>query len=159
MTECKPIIKSNEVVCEVCHLSFTPQKVTVADFKKWGPRKIHRDCSAVGAIPTKPKPPKKPNIVKRAFRLVKETVKHIKNGRPKTTEAQREERLRICEACPSGLWIKDKRKVHGGTCAGCGCVGRRDNNFLNLFNWADKTCPRAHWPFLKWKKDDSSTQP
>lgn len=50
------------------------------------------------------------------------------------TQAEADRRLAVCVACPSGLYLADKRR-----CAACGCV-------LGYKAWlATEACPKGYW--------------
>ena len=76
-----------------------------------------------------------PKLVKN---FTKELHIYIKNGRPKTTSSEYEERLNICESC-------EFFRKQTCSCGACGCyLGTKAQ-------WATSECPKNKWPKIEEK--------
>lgn len=71
-------------------------------------------------------------------------AKHLYKGMPTVTEAQLNERLKICHECPL---FKQSQGLVSGVCTheSCGCNIGDEVNFLNKIAWADQKCPIGRW--------------
>jgi hypothetical protein len=68
-----------------------------------------------------------------ATNFVKAQVAHFRNGRPKCTQEQINERLAICKDCPF---------FKGNKCTKCGCnCNNNPNSWKNKLAMADAACP------------------
>jgi hypothetical protein len=80
--------------------------------------------------------PEEFSLLQKAAAFKDSAIVHIENGRKRTTQEQKQERLDICNTC-------EYRKEN--VCKLCGC-------FLSAkATWATSECPAAKWPILEDK--------
>jgi hypothetical protein len=84
-----------------------------------------------------PTPPKEFNILTQGVSFGMAAFRHMFGGFQTVEESGLEQRISICEACPSKLFDPDKR-----ICNSCGC-------YVDWkARWATESCPKSHWGTL-----------
>ena len=63
---------------------------------------------------------------------------HVYAGFPKSTQAQINERYKICLEC-------EKFNKEKSECGVCGCAISQKKIFMNKLAWADQECPTGKW--------------
>lgn len=75
-----------------------------------------------------------PSLPKKAWNFTKAIAAHVATGAKLVSAQIYEQRLNICNECPSGL-----RKVDVCYAKKCGC------NLLRKARWKSQSCPKGHW--------------
>ncbi|ODA31441.1 hypothetical protein [Planctopirus hydrillae] len=83
--------------------------------------------------------PPLPSFVTRLKHFFSALTQHAADGFEKVSEEQLQERLSICQQCPS---------FTGTHCRECGCSCSGNNTFLNKLAWRSEACPLSKWPAL-----------
>jgi uncharacterized paraquat-inducible protein A len=74
--------------------------------------------------------------------FIKSLLFHIYNGFPKSTKDEIIYRYGICKTCE----YFDAQKSQ---CGVCGCYLSTKKQFLNKLAWADQSCPKDKWSFIR----------
>lgn len=80
--------------------------------------------------------PQPPPLVIRGWNFAAALAKWTLAGMPRRTQAEIDERLAICQACPN---------LQDGHCARCGCACIEQNHLVNKLSLATETCPDGKW--------------
>lgn len=96
--------------------------------------KLVRNCPSPSC--RTPLPPLK-NIFQMGVSYLQAYIRHMANGRPKTTPAQTLERYRVCSAC-------EGYNPPTGQCGICACyiAPTLVPAYPNKLGWADEECPK-----------------
>jgi hypothetical protein len=81
--------------------------------------------------------PQSPGMIEKLGHFAEAFLKHAATGFAHVEEAEYQQRLAICEACP---------KLQAGVCTQCGCATA--GKVLAKARWASESCPLGKWPAL-----------
>ena len=77
-----------------------------------------------------------PSLWEKAANFAKAAAAHVAAGAPQASDAERERRFAICQAC---------EHFDGKACRQCGCPVVREKRFASKLAWADSECPAGKW--------------
>jgi hypothetical protein len=78
------------------------------------------------------------NMLQKIFNFLKSLFKHLRSGRPKSSQSLIDFRFDICSSC-------DKMDKYNNECIVCGCNINNKKIFMNKLAWADQKCPIGKW--------------
>ena len=97
----------------------------------WGKSPLTADQVANRVVPSGPLP-----LVIRGWNFASAMTRWTLAGMPRRTQAEIDERLAICQACPS---------LQNNHCTKCGCACVEQNRLINKLALATEKCPEGKW--------------
>lgn len=77
-----------------------------------------------------------PPLIIRGWNFAAAMARWVLAGRPRRSQAEIDERLAICQACP--FLVNDH-------CSECGCACVEENRLINKLALATEVCPKEKW--------------
>jgi hypothetical protein len=106
-----------------------------------GPHGVNSYRAAWGKPPfgessTTSTPDEPPSLIIRGWNFAAAMARWTLAGMPRRTQAEIDERLAICQACPF---------LHNNHCTKCGCACVEQNRLINKLALATEKCPEGKW--------------
>lgn len=119
-------------------------------------RKTYEFCKDTATGETFKRPKGGPSLLQKAVNFTAAAAKHAATGQRNVELPVIQQRLEICQNCPSDNFVildpeglPNTLKVAGevGTCnhRTCGCFIHGTTTFPNKLAWASQACPLGHW--------------
>jgi hypothetical protein len=116
-----------QAICEGQRTDLTPEQRSAYD-------SICRQYLEPAIDP--PPNPTQPSLMIRGWNFAAAMARWTLAGMPRRTQAEIDERLAICQACPH---------LHNNHCTKCGCACVEQNRLVNKLALATEKCPEGKW--------------
>lgn len=99
--------------------------------RSWGLKPLGGNTTAVSQHSPEP-----PSVIIRGWNFASAIARWTLAGMPRRSQAEIDERLAICQACP---FLKNNH------CTKCGCACVEQNRLINKLALATEKCPEGKW--------------
>jgi len=132
MPECEHFSDHRKVICRGERTDMSLAEQNEYRTKLWGLSPLEK------ATPQPPRAaqPEIPSLIIRGWNFAAAMTRWTLAGMPRRTQAEIDERLAICQACP---FLVDNH------CNRCGCACVEQNQLINKLALATEKCPENKW--------------